>query len=228
MKYLSFVHLVLGAVLIIAMLAGMGLTPTHRLAAEQSISLETLIPKSFANWQLDPRIAPVSVSREVQAKLDKIYNQVLSRTYVNSGGEMIMLSVAYGGNQIGESLQVHRPEYCYAAQGFQVLSGVVDALSTRFGSLSVRRVVATKGPRHEPITYWLTVGDKATLPGWRRKLVQIGYGLSGRIPDGMLVRISSISPDNEEAYKAQDEFIRALLDRLRAEDRVKVMGAITQ
>ena len=213
--------------MIFAMLAGIGLTPTQRLAQDQSISLEALIPKSFANWQLDTRIAPVTVSADVQAKLDKIYNQVLSRTYVNTEGDLIMLSIAYGGNQIGESLQVHRPEYCYAAQGFQVISGMVDALATRFGNLTVRRVVAIKGQRHEPITYWLTVGDKATLPGWRRKLVQIGYGLTGRIPDGMLVRISSIGVDNAEAYKAQDEFIRDLLDRLQVEDRVKVMGVTT-
>jgi len=103
---------------------------------------------------------------------------------------------------------------------------MVDALATRFGNLSVRRVVAIKGQRHEPITYWLTVGDKATLPGWRRKLVQIGYGLTGRIPDGMLVRISSISTDTDAAYKAQDQFIKTLLDRLEGEDRVKVIGAI--
>jgi len=100
MRQLSNVHLILGAVMVLAALAAVALTPTRKLAQEQLVSLEVLIPQSFADWQLDPGIAPVTVSPDVQAKLDKIYNQVLSRTYVNSSGERIMLSVAYGGNQI--------------------------------------------------------------------------------------------------------------------------------
>jgi EpsI family protein len=212
-----------------AMLAAMGLKPRERVAERQPpIDLEVLIPKSFADWHVDLSFIPVSVTADVQAKLDKLYSQVLGRTYVNSRGDRMMLSIAYGGDQSGESMQVHRPEYCYAAQGFQVASGAIDAIATPFGTLAVRRVVATKGTRHEPITYWLTVGDKATLPGWRRKLLQIGYGLSGRIPDGMLVRVSSIAPDPAPAYRAQDEFIDALLEHLQEGDRVRITGTISE
>ncbi len=229
MKQPSFVPLMLGAVLIGATLAAMALKPRERLADTQArLDLQTAVPKSFARWSIDTSMVPVGVSPDVQAKLDKLYSQVLSRTYVDAKGERVMLSIAYGGDQSGESLQVHRPEYCYAAQGFQVLSGAVEAIRTRFGTITVRRVMASKGPRHEPITYWVTVGDKAALPGWRRKLLQIGYGLSGRIPDGMLVRISSIGADSAAAYRAQDEFVDDLVNELEARDRVRVIGAISE
>jgi EpsI family protein len=228
-KHLSILHLGLGAILVAASVAAMALKPTEKLAEGQPrVDLESAVPKSFDGWRVDPGMAPVSVSPDVRARLDKIYDQLLSRTYVNDKGERIMLSIAYGGDQSGESMQVHRPEYCYAAQGFQVAAGNVDALATQFGSLGVRRVLATKGLRREPITYWLTVGDSAALPGWRRKVLQIAYGLSGRIPDGTLVRVSSINADSSVAYRAQDDFINALLNHLRAGDRAKVIGALPQ
>ena len=229
MKHLSVLHFGLGCILAAASIAAMALKPTERLAEGQPrVDLERAVPQSFAGWRIDAGMVPVSVSPDVRATLDKIYDQLLSRTYVNDKGERIMLSIAYGGDQSGESMQVHRPEYCYAAQGFRVVAAAVDDLATRFGSLNVRRVVATKGQRHEPITYWITVGDKAALPGWRRKLLQLAYGLSGRIPDGMLVRVSSIDTDSVAAYRAQDEFVNGLLDHLSASDRVKVIGVLPQ
>ena len=46
-----------------------------------------------------------------KAMLDKIYPEVLSRTYVNKTGYKIMLSIARSANQIGIQ-QAHRPEIC--------------------------------------------------------------------------------------------------------------------
>ena len=62
-------------------------------------NLETMFPKAFGDWRVDTSMPVILPSPDVQALLDKIYNQVLSRSYVNAKGERIMLSVAYGGDR---------------------------------------------------------------------------------------------------------------------------------
>ena len=78
--------------------------------------------------------------------------------------------------------------------------------------------------KHNTITYWVTVGDKAVLPGLEQKMQQLKYGLTGKIPDGMLVRVSSIDQDTDNAYKVQDFFIRDLLLAVQNKDRLRLIG----
>ena len=215
----------------VAMLVSAGLAvavkPTERLAdVGPRFSLDESIPRQFGDWRIDESIVPVTVSPDVQARLSKIYDQTLARTYINSGGNRIMLSIAYGGDQAGESTQVHRPEFCYASQGFQIVASTLGDMVTRFGSLQVRRLVAVHGRRHEPITYWITVGDRATLPGVGRKLAQLAYGLTGKVPDGMLIRVSSIDPEPKAAYEVQDAFVGDMLMSVDSDLRVRLVGTI--
>ena len=79
---------------------------------------------------------------------------MLTRTYVNRNGDRIMLSMAYGGDQLG-GREAHRPEICYPAQGFKVENLSDETLATSLGDISVRRFTASMGARHEPVTYWL-------------------------------------------------------------------------
>jgi EpsI family protein len=205
----------------------MALHPTHRIADDgPKINLESMIPKQFGTWKLDETIAPINVSPEVQERLNILYDQTLSRTYVNAQGKMVMLSIAYGGNQGNDDFQVHRPEYCYHAQGFKV-SGESDAnFDIQGRTIPIRRLLATQRQRVEPITYWITIGEKATLPGISRKLIQLRYGLTGVVPDGVLVRVSSIgSGDEELEYKLQQSFILDLLASLKPSDRAKLIGS---
>ena len=201
------------------------LTPTKKIADQQErIDLEIMIPTEFGDWRIDRSIVPLQVDAETQARLDKIYNQTLARTYVNSLGERIMLSVAYGGDQ-SDNLAVHKPEVCYYAQGFEIMKTVADELLTQYGKLPIKRLLAVKGYRNEPITYWITVGNKAVLPGIDEKLQQLKYGLTGNVPDGMLVRVSSISSDKDKAYQLQTIFIQDLLSSVNTGERIRLIGA---
>ena len=201
------------------------LTPTHKLARAQApLRLETMIPAAFADWTVDATIVPLKVDPERQSVLEKIYDQTLSRTYVNRAGERVMLSIAYGGDQ-SRALQLHLPEVCYVAQGFELLKVGEGALATRFGAVPVKRLVARQNSRVEPITYWITVGDKAMKSSFERKLQRLAYGLSGKIPDGMLVRVSTIQADEQGAYRLQDRFVGQMLDVLDSRDRVRLLGA---
>ncbi len=216
--------IILGILMVSSGVLTMALTPTQRIADQQEkINLEIMIPAKFGDWQIDKSIVPLQVDAETQAKLDKIYNQTLARTYVNSQNERIMLSVAYGGDQ-SDNLAVHKPEVCYYVQGFEIMKILSDELATQYGKLPIKRLLAVKGNRNEPITYWVTVGDKAVLPGFDQKLQQLRYGLTGNVPDGMLVRISSINNDNNEAYQLQTIFIQDLLLAVNAKERIRLIG----
>jgi len=224
MKKSLITSIILGILMVSSGFLTMALTPTQRIADQQEkINLEIMIPAKFGDWQIDKSIAPLQVDAETQAKLDKIYNQTLARTYVNSQNERIMLSVAYGGDQ-SDNLAVHKPEVCYYVQGFEIMKILSDELATQYGKLPIKRLLAVKGNRNEPITYWVTVGDKAVLPGFDQKLQQLRYGLTGNVADGMLVRISSINNDNNEAYQLQTIFIQDLLLAVNAKERIRLIG----
>jgi EpsI family protein len=173
-----------------AMLAS-ALTPRQKIADTRArFQLAAMVPIQFGEWEVDNRIIPLQVDPATQAKLDRIYNQTLSRTYINRDGQRVMLSLAYGGDQ-GDNMGVHKPEICYAAQGFEISASHAASLATPFGGLPVTRLVAVQGARREPITYWITIGNRAVLPGMDQRLLQLKYGLSGTVPDGMLVRVST-------------------------------------
>lgn len=200
------------------------MTPTIKAADQQAkVNLETMIPTVFARWQLDKTIVPVKVDPATQAKLDKIYNQTLSRTYVNQQGQRVMLSVAYGGDQ-SDSLSVHKPEVCYVAQGFEISKIFNAEMLTQFGKLPIKRLIAVHGYRNEPITYWITVGDKATHTSLDQKIQQIRYGLTGKVPDGMLVRVSTIDTDEAAAYQIQTAFIQDMLAAIDTQGRLRIAG----
>jgi len=202
------------------------LRPSQYVADEgPRLELETLIPKQFGDWRIDESVVPVLPSPDTQAVLKKIYSQTLARTYINGNGDRIMLSVAYGGDQ-SDSMQVHKPEVCYPAQGFSVLSTLTTQLATQFGQVPVKRLVAFQGARVEPITYWITVGDRVARTGWEQKIAQLRYGLTGRIPDGMLFRVSSIDRDEARAYEVQSGFIQSVLSSMTAPNRARLIGVL--
>lgn len=186
--------------------------------------LETAIPKQFGSWRVDTDLPVILPSPEVQEKLDKIYNQVLSRTYVDGQGNHIMLSIAYGGDQ-SDGTTAHKPEICYPAQGLEIVYNRVGTMNIQNQDIPVRRLRARMGSRHEPITYWIVVGDQTVTSGSGMKMVQLRYGVRGLIPDGMLIRVSSLERDPETAFKRHEEFIRALAASVDPSLRLRLLGA---
>ena len=214
----------------LVMLAGAALTyfgkPTIHLADRiGKPELETLFPKQFGPWRLDARMPVILPAPDVQARLDVIYNQVLTRTYVNDTGQRIMLSVAYGGDQ-SDGTSAHRPEVCYPAQGFEITANEKAVLATAGGTLAVRKLMSKLGGRNEPITYWVVVGSEVATSGIEQKQAQMRYGLRGVIADGMLVRVSSIDADMARAHGVQSGFIADMAAAMPRNARPRVFGAL--
>lgn len=198
--------------------------PTTKLADRHpKVNLETIFPKSFGPWVVDDRMPVQLVSPDTAAVLSKLYNQVLSRTYVNPQGKRIMLSVAYGGDQ-SDATRTHRPEVCYPAQGFEIVKSRDEVVPLSGRTLRVRELHSRQGSRIEPISYWIVVGDRVTLSGTEQKLAQLSYSARGVIPDGMLVRVSSINPEPEQAYRDHRQFIEDMAQAVPTEWKAQVIG----
>lgn len=171
--------------------------------------LEAIFPEKFSTWRLDPRAGVILPSPETQALLNKIYNQTLTRTYVNASGQRVMLSVAYGGDQ-SDSTRAHLPEVCYPAQGFQILDNKLSSVELAGRSVPLRQLMTQQGNRNEPLMYWLVVGHDVTVSRTDQRMAQLKLGLSGLIPDGMLVRVSSIDVNMERGTTLQKQFLQDL------------------
>jgi exosortase B len=193
-------------------------------AEPAAIDLASVIPARFGDWRVDPDAVQVAPAADVQATLDRLYGQVVSRTYVDAAGERMMLTVAYGGDQ-SDALKAHRQEVCYAAQGFQVRGLATGRIEAAGRSIPVTRFLAVRGERSEPVTYWFTMGDRVVLGRLDRLRAQLAAGFAGRIPDGMLVRVSSISGDPGSAFAAQRDFADALLGAMAPGAARRVAGA---
>jgi EpsI family protein len=187
------------------------LKPTEYLSAQKAkIDLASQIPVKFADWQEDTSITPVLPNPQVQASLDVLYSSTLARTYRNSIGQRIMLSVAYGSDQSSEATAVHRPEFCYSAQGFKVTNLGFSNVPVGQRNIKIQHLLGVLGQRYEPISYWITMDETATLPGLSRKLTQIRYGLQNKIPDGMLFRLSTVGMKQDESFALQQRFLSDL------------------
>jgi EpsI family protein len=218
------IALTLAALMCTASIAGIAARPGQK-AAEKgtALSLEAIVPKGFGDWTELPEQSAQVVNPQTKELLDKLYSQLLTRTYVNSQGYRIMLSMAYGDDQRG-GLQAHRPEVCYPAQGFKLGKVEDGQLATPYGKIEVRRLSTTFGARNEPVTYWLTVGDEVIRSGLDKRISQIRLGLTGQIPDGLLFRISSIDADTDRAFAAQQKFVADMMSAVPPTARKQLSG----
>jgi EpsI family protein len=212
--------------MLLAAIGAKALRPHHYLTRQQlPINLAAQVPTAFSDWREVKDLVPLLPNPELESRLDAIYTQVLARTYINSAGQRVMLSIAYGNDQSSEVTAVHRPEFCYGAQGFLVDSRGTDKLNFGATTVPVQKLLARSGSRVEPILYWVTLDTTATLPGMGRKLQQLRYGLSGQIVDGMLVRVSSTNPNEElSEFKLQQRFVNDLYRAVPAELRSRYFG----
>ena len=210
------------------MFSGSGLAvalrPTRHMSDEIGFpNLEDIFPSSFGEWRIDTSLPLILPSPDVQAQLDKIYNQVLALTYVNAAGDRVMLSVAYGGDQ-SDATSAHRPEVCYPAQGFAIRQNFSGTVRISGREIPVRRLMSQMGGRHEPITYWIVVGDEVVTTGIGQKLAQMRFGLGNVIADGLLVRVSTIDADMDRGHRVQSAFLAALGPELDRRFAPRVLG----
>lgn len=204
------------------------LTPKKNMTDQHNqIVLTDAIPKKFKDWVMLEDSVTQS-SPEVQEALNKLYSQMLVRSYTNTKGQSVMLLIAYGSKQTRE-LQAHRQELCYAGQGFTIRGVEYSTLALFNRPVNITRVEAEKENRYEPLTYWFTLGGGVVRSmGFERIVTQLKYGLMGIVPDGYLIRVSTLNLDKKAAYALQAEFATDLINSVDASVRDRLIGVAHQ
>jgi EpsI family protein len=161
----------------------------------------------------------VKEERDLDRSPWDIYSQVVGRGYRDGNGNIVMLVVAYGPVQ-DSRLKAHRPELCYVAAGFRISNKSEATVPYLDGTrtLTLTRLIAERESRLEPISYWMRVGSEISHGVVDRQLIRLKYGLRGIVPDGALIRVSSIGLAPEASFALQDQFIRDLLAAIPPED----------
>jgi len=174
--------------------------------------LDDVVPKTIGRWKF------VAVSGLVIPPEDQLsrtlYTQLLTRVYWDNVNQPVMLLIAQSAGQSG-ILQVHRPETCYPASGYQISSVTEHDIQLDSGTLPTNTLTAFNEGKTEHIVYWIRVGNR-TPTSWRQQKLDVAEeNLRGIIPDAVLVRISTVSDDAVAARATLDAFTRSLIDSVQ-------------
>lgn len=204
-------ELLLGVPLIGAAVAAFALTPRNRLNLLGDRKLEKGIPLTIAGWHVRPSNAMILPKAEEGTLSATLYDQTVSRLYTSETEQPVMLVIAYGSTQ-SDQLQLHRPEVCYSAVGFEISNArqVAIPLSPP-NALPARELVATSNERIEPILYWTRIGDFLPASGTEQRRMKLQTEIQGYVADGVLVRISTVGEPSPEAFATLMRFAKALL-----------------
>jgi EpsI family protein len=159
--------------------------------------LDRLIPTQIGNWTY--RDSSGLVLPPPDALSDALYSGLVTRTYVAPDRLPVMLLVAYSNVQDG-MLQVHRPEVCYPAGGYRLSPTAVEDVPNGVGGNIPANIFSADGvSRTEQVLYWTRVGGFFPTSWLAQRVAVLRANLDGVIPDGILVRVSTLAPDMASA-----------------------------
>lgn len=197
--------------------------PRRRLASIPKDHLTALAPDRIADWHYETASGIVLPPPDELARL--LYDQQVTRAYTSDKHPSVMLVMAYGSSQ-GGMLQVHRPEICYPASGFRLTETLTEALPVGNGhTIPVRAFTATSDTRVEQVMYWTRIGDALPTSWTSQRVAIMESNLLGAVPDGLLVRLSTVGEDVTVSRTVLAEFARAMLATVGPTGRRQLLGA---
>lgn len=189
-------------------------TPRERMSLLGKAKLEDLVPRAFGTWSELPSNSVV-VPQSDDSLAARLYAQTVTRVFVNnSDGTGVMALFAYGDTQ-SDQLQLHRPEVCYPAFGFEVVESVPVNIALSQGAvIPARRLTAQSTLRTEHVAYWTRIGEYLPQNGDEQRSAKLRTAFQGIIPDGILVRISNLQTTPEDGFAVNQRFAAQLIDAM--------------
>ena len=215
--------LLLGGAMLSAAAGALAFTPHRHVQFLGSRKLDDVIPRQIGKWVDRPSEAFI-LPRDPESLSAQLYNDTVARLYVSPVGIPVMVVVAYGNLQ-NDQLQLHRPEVCYAAVGFQISDSEQAQLPLAPNvELPVRELVASSDSRVEPICYWTRIGDALPTSGKQQRWVKLQQQMNGIIPDGVLVRMSTVGTPSPTIFSELRRFGTLMIASIAAANRPVLIG----
>lgn len=203
-------ELIVGSLLLAVTAASELLKPRRmfdRLTHEQ---LDAAIPKRVGAYHFASSSGLVLPPRDELSQ--KLYDQVLARVYEAEGQLPIMALFAYGSVQ-NLSLELHRPEECYPQQGFTITEPETLPLAMSEGTIPASVLTARRTNGYvEQVLFWSRIGTQFPESRMAQSILVARENFAGRVPDGLLVRLSVPTGDRLLGLEAARSFT-AELDR---------------
>jgi EpsI family protein len=214
---LSRRHLLMGTGMLAIAGAAYARMPKRRFQDISDAKFEAMFPKAFGKWSILPASELIMPPEgDLTAKL---YQHILTRTYVNGAGDAVMFLVAYNSEQVN-NVQVHRPEICYAASGFDIKDSRPVEVQVAGGKVIPARLVrAERVTRTENIVYWTRIGDDFPQSWTAQRIAMTKANLEGFHADGLLVRASSVDNDEAKSVALVSAFLQELAQNSPPEGR---------
>jgi EpsI family protein len=190
--------------------------------------LSNVVPTAIPGWSAAAG-GDIVIPRTEGSLASRLYDDELARNYrasnATSDSPPIMLLIAYGSNQ-SDSLQLHRPEACYPAVGFEVTP--TRLLNLPLGARHVLPAVAltaTLESRIEDIVYFTRVGESLPRTEGEQRRDRLQAAMAGTVGDGLLLRASSIRDDSgEDRFSQVQDFLIILLRAMSSAQRIVLLG----
>jgi len=170
---------------------------------------ESLIPNVIGPWRFVTESGVVLPPQD--ALSDRLYDNLVTRVYSDGTSRPVMFLIAYNNRQDGV-LQIHRPEICYPAGGYE-LTPTQDVRMPLAGNgyLPAKAFLASGRDRDETVLYWTRLGNAFPRRWSEQRLAVIEANLKGIVPDGLLVRASTLGSDMPGELKVLESFMAELI-----------------
>ena len=213
---------IMGGLLVGIAAAAGGLKLRERVQTPLSKPLGPGIPKRFGSWAAVEGGGVVKPTEEGEEK--SLYDQEVSRVYMAQDLPPVMLLIAYGSTQ-SDTLQVHRPEFCYPAAGFDLQPANKTFTPVAGGrTIPCSFFTATRGDRVEHILYWTRLGDQFPTSWINQHVSRVRNSARGIVPDGVLVRASVIGSEAPAARRQLQSFLSAMVQSSSPSARRGLIG----
>lgn len=198
-------HLVIGAVVGGASLAAQAALPKVEAAPIDKKAFAKWIPTRFDGWSSTNSDGIVMPPPDVLS--DRLYDDLVSMTYVDANNAAVMVVVAYNYRQDG-IVQLHRPEICYPTGGYKLSPAEALSLDVANGrEVPANFFTASSSQRIEQVLYWTRIGRSFPRTWIDQRASVIASNLRGSVPDGVLVRFSVIGANEDESLAQLRAFV---------------------
>ena len=200
----------IGAGCLAAASGAYAMTPRSRMSLMGKLQLEKAIPNEFNGWKKYESNQIVTPESE-NSLSRQLYSQSVGRLYVRGDEEFAMMLIAYGDTQ-SDTLQLHRPEVCYPAFGMEITENHLASIPlSRNVSIPGRNLVAVNAERTEYVSYWTRVGQALPTTGNEQRAAKLKDAFEGIIPDGVLVRFSTVLDGPKVSFDVNRRFAADLM-----------------
>jgi EpsI family protein len=180
-------------------------------------TLDTLIPTQVGDWKFETTSGLVLPPPD--ATVDRLYDELTTRVYTRPNSPPVMLLIAYGSVQDG-LLQLHRPEVCYPVGGYELTDTQISQFPIMPGqNIPTRSFTAASDSRVEQVMYWTRVGDVMPTSWGEQRWAVVKANLEGAVPDGILVRVSTIDLDMKVSMALLQDFAQSMAQAAKPDVR---------